>query len=131
MDAERALSLGLGLRTAHWRILVRVGWVLFVTFHIARAAGWLVVFGFAVPFASATDMEDLKRAATITARLQIQDELRAQEYVYCRETDYGRRQVYFRRIEDLREELREVAKIEWPETKCAQEPPKQQTAGSP
>jgi hypothetical protein len=119
MDAERALTIGLGLKPGHWKVLVRTGWVLFVTFHIARAAGWLAAFGFMSPYANAADVEKLLRAAEVNARISMQTELRVQIRAWCSTNDGEIRALAWNRIDELRHDLREIAKLDTPEPTCA------------
>jgi hypothetical protein len=118
MDAEQALTTGLGLKQRDWKILIRVGWVLVVTFHMGYVLGVFAVAGFASPFAKASDVDKLLRASVVSTRLQIQTELRAQKVAYCRETDFELKQSFSRRYDELRGDLRDIANVEWPELTC-------------
>ncbi len=118
MDAERALTIGLGIKPWHWRILLRTGWVLFVTFNIARGAGWLAYLGFMSPFASADDVDKLLRAAQVTARINMQTELRVQIRAWCTTPDDEIRALAWNRIDEIRHDLREITKIDTPDPRC-------------
>lgn len=49
----------LGLTKEQQRLIVRSGWVLFVSFHIAWVCGWLAVLGMGSPFALADEQKQL------------------------------------------------------------------------
>lgn len=118
MDAEKALSVGLGLKPAHWRILIRVGWVLIVSLHIAHVRGWLIVVGIASPYASASDVDKLLRASEVNARISMQQELRVQVRLWCTTPDAEIRSSALHRIDELRNDLRDIAKVETTEPTC-------------
>lgn len=120
--ASRALEIGLGLKPEHQRVLIRTGWVLFVSGHVFWVCGFLAGFGLASPFARAEDVEELKKASVISARIQIQGEIRAQTKAYCQLPDGIAREYVLRRIDDLRAELYEIAKIRAPEPNCEPKP---------
>lgn len=115
---QEALEKGMGLKVEHQRVLIRVGWVLIVTGHIAWVCGWLVSIGLAAPFARAGDVDELKKASLVTARIQLQVEIREQTKAYCTLPEGAPREYVLRRIDDLRAELYEIAKIRTQEPVC-------------
>lgn len=118
-NVGEALEKGVGFRHSAWPILIRVAWVLFVTYNLARALGWLAYLGFASPFAKASDVEKLLRAAEVNARISMQQEIRVQTRVWCSNADADVREFAYRRIEELRRDLHEIAKVPTPEPNCA------------
>jgi len=108
----KALSLGLGLKQHHWKILIRVGWVLLVSGHIAWVCGWFAVVGLSTPFAKASDMQAVQKMLAVSTRISLQQELRMQKQAYCRVDDYQVKASIMRRIDELRDQLREIAKID-------------------
>lgn len=106
------MSLGLGLKPHHWKVLIRVGWVVFVSFHIAWVCGWLVTFGLLSPFARAADVSEIQKTLRVSAEIQVQAELRIQKSLWCNNTDERVRNAIMQRIDELRRNLREIAKIE-------------------
>lgn len=114
----KGLEAGLGLKREHQKILIRTGWVLFVTYHIARAAGWLAPLGLASMFASASDVDKLIRASEINARISMQNEIRVQTRNYCETDDVEIRASALKRIDQLREDMWEIAKVRVPEPQC-------------
>lgn len=57
---QRVLSLlteGLKLNVAQRGLLIRVGWISLVSFHIFWVCGWLSVLGLSPPFAQASDIQ--------------------------------------------------------------------------
>lgn len=115
---SQALETGMGLRREHQRVLIRTGWVLIVSGHIAWACGWLASFGLAAPFARAADVDKLLRAAEVNARISMQQEIRVQVRAYCQTTDEEVRLLTLKRIDELRTELWEIAKIQTPAPQC-------------
>lgn len=114
----KTLEQGLGLKREHQKILIRTGWVFFVTGHVLWVCGWLTAMGLASPFASAADVDKLLRAAQVNARISMQTELRVQIRAWCIAEDPEIRQLAWRRIDELRSDLLEIAKIQTPEPEC-------------
>lgn len=114
-----ALETGMGLKREHQRVLIRVGWVLGVSFHIAWVCGLTAVVGLSTPFARAGDVEKLMRAAEVNARISMQQELRVQTRLWCTTQDPEIRSVAYRRIDELRHDLFEIAKTSTPEPTCS------------
>ena len=111
-QAMRALVAGMGLQPRHIKLLLRVGWVLIVSIHIAWVCGWLVGIGAAAPFARASDVSELKDNSKLMLTLQLQQELRAQKSAWCQIPDENVRTAIMNRIDQLRQNLRTVAKID-------------------
>lgn len=111
-DAGKAMALGMGLKSNHLRVLIRVGWVLLVSGHIAWVCGWLVSVGLTGPFARASDMAQVQRTLAVSARIQIQQELREQKRLWCSVENEQSRSLIMRRIDELRGNLREIANID-------------------
>lgn len=114
----KVLEVGLGLKRDHLRVIVRVGWVLFVSGHVAWVCGVLAGVGLASPFASAADVDKLLRAAQVNARISMQTELRVQVRAWCIAQDQEIKQLAWRRIDELRNDLLEIAKIQTSEPEC-------------
>ena len=132
MDAWSALEKGMGLRREHQRLLIRVGWVLGVSFHIAWVCGLTAFMGLGTPFARASDVDKLMRAAEVNARISMQQELRVQVRLWCTTPDQEVRDIAYRRIDELRHDLREIAKTETPNPTCTKPSEQQyQQAGQP
>lgn len=116
--AAKALEEGLGLKREHQRVLIRTAWVLFVSGHVLWVCGWLAAMGLSSPFAQAADVDDLLRASRVNARITMQTELRVQIRAWCLAEDPEIRQLTWRRIDELRTDLLEIAKIQTPEPVC-------------
>ncbi len=117
-DAGEALEKGIGFKRSAWPILIRVAWVAFVTGHVLWVCGFLTALGLASPFAKASDVEKLLRAQEISARISMQQELRVQIRAWCIAQDPEIRQVAWDRIDQLRSELLEIARLQTPEPSC-------------
>lgn len=121
MNEERGFNLlaeGFGLSREQRRLVLRVLWVLGVSTHIAWVCGLLAVIGFPTPFARAQDVQQLERATLVSARINLQQELRAQTRLLC-SLDPVERPPVERTIDKLREEYRVVTKGEiYPEPHC-------------
>lgn len=109
-------------------------------FAVLKAYGWLASLGIAMPFASAADVDDLKRiqamnarAAEISARINMQQELRMQTRIWCSATDVDIKADALRKIDKLRAEFLEITKTVTPEPTCAKpaELQYQQQSGTP
>jgi membrane protein YdbS with pleckstrin-like domain len=116
--AAKALEEGMGLSRAHQRVLWRVFWVLGVSGHILWVCGFLTAVGLSSPFARADDVDKLMRAAQVNARISMQQELRVQIRTYCATSDDDIKALAMRRIDELRNDLFEIAKIRTPEPQC-------------
>lgn len=57
-DKLALLTEGFKLNTEQRGLIIRVGWVVFVTFHIGWVCGWLGVLGMASPFVAAHDLKE-------------------------------------------------------------------------
>ncbi len=110
--AGTALVVGMGLKPTHVKVLIRVGWVSIVSIHIAWVCGWLGFVGLATPFARAADVQDIQKTLRVSAEIQLQSELRAQKNMWCKNTDEKTRETIMHRIDELRRNLREIARIE-------------------
>lgn len=108
-EADGAITTAFGLNKKQRQLLLRVLWVLAVSGHIAWVCGFLAFVGLSSPFARAADVEDLKRAATVNARIQIIQEMRVQKNSYCKTTDEQTRDSIIRYLVRLQGELKEIA----------------------
>lgn len=112
----------LGIKREHQGKFFVAAWVLGMTGHAAWVCGFLAAFGLASPFARAEDVDKLKRAALITARIQLQGEIRAQTKAYCSISDAVTREYILRRIDSLRGELYELTQVNEPSPTCPPAP---------
>lgn len=117
-NAFDALVVGMGLKPPHIRFLTRVTWVVLVSGHIAWVCGYLITFGFAAPFARASDVEELKNAAKVSARINMQTEIRVQTRLWCTNTDPEIRASAYQNIQRLRIDLEKIADVKEPEPRC-------------
>lgn len=99
---------GFALTKEQRRLLIRVFWVLLVTVQMLYVHGFLAYLGLAAPFARAADVEDLKRAAMVNARIQIIQEMRVQKTAFCRTTDEQTRDSIIRYLVRLQGELKDI-----------------------
>lgn len=116
--AGQGLAEGLKLTKRDRSVLWRAGWVILVSLHMLWVWGLLGWAGFAVPFARAAEVQELQKSARISTQIQIQAEIREQGYIYCSSTDDRTRTAASRRIDELRTNLREIAKIDEPRPVC-------------
>ena len=116
--AGDALVTGLGLKRAQVALLIRVGWVVLVSGHIAWVCGWLTFAGITTPFARASELDQLKRASNISARIALNDEIRIQVRILCTAEDQGDRTTAYRLILKLNQELEDVTGEKQPEPRC-------------
>lgn len=113
------LSEAFGLNKGHRQMLLRIGWVLVVSTHIAWACGWLVTFGL-IGFARAADVEQLQRTVEISARIQLAQEIRLQVRARCTLTDQQMRDSVQRAIDNLQNEYARItAGQRYPEPSCS------------
>jgi hypothetical protein len=119
---QRAFGLlaeGFGLTRDQQQLILRVLWVIAVSGHIAWVCGFLAFAGLQSPFARASELEKVAQAAKVSARISLQQELRAQTRLACSLSDPGQRATVERTIDKLREEYRAVTGGEsYPETIC-------------
>lgn len=130
LEAAQVILENMGVGRAQQRLFFRAMWVLAVTGHMAWVCGFLAGVGLASPFVRAEDIAPLKqqvatleRAATASARINLQQEIRAQTNLYCSLPDGNTRDYVMRRIDELRAELYEIAGVRIPDPIC--------TRGSP
>lgn len=125
-DPLDLVSDGFHLTKGQRSLLIRVLWVLLVTINMMYVHGLLVYLGISAPFAHAADVEDLKRASMVNARIQIIQEMRAQKASYCKVADEQTRDSIMRYLVRLQGELKEITGEIEPVT-----PACPQLAGSP
>ena len=117
-EMASALETGMGLKVEHQRLLIRTLWVLAVTTNMLWVGGLLAFVGLTAPFAKASDVDKLLRAAEVNARISMQNEIRLQVRVYCSASDDDIRNSAMRRIDELRDELWEIAKVRVSDPQC-------------
>lgn len=61
-DGAGLLTEGFKLNVEQRGLLIRVGWVIFVTFHVAWVCGRLAMFGLVSPFVSANELNAVATA---------------------------------------------------------------------
>lgn len=108
-EAAEVGSEGFGLTKKQRQLIIRVMWVVAVSLHGAYVCGILAFVGIGkAPFARAEDVESLKRASTVQARIQILQEMRDQKRSYCQISDERTRDSIMRYMIRLQGELREI-----------------------
>jgi len=108
-EAGEVASEGFGLTPKQRQLIIRVLWVLAVSLHISYVCGLLALAGIgAAPFARAEDVDDLKKANAVTARIQIIQELRVQKRSYCLISDERTKDSIMRYMLRLQGELKEI-----------------------
>ena len=115
--AFTALTLGFNLNRRQQALLLRVGWVLLVTTHIAWACGALTFIGL-VGFARSNEVQDLKQAVEASAKVTISQEIRAQARVRCKATDQAIVDSITRYIDNLQDAYQRIAGQRFPEPPC-------------
>jgi hypothetical protein len=103
------LSEGFGLTKEQRRLIIRVLWVAIVSTHILWVCGLLGFLGLSPPFAWAADVDSLRQATLVSARLNLVTEIRTQTRAWCSITDPTTREAIATTIDKLREEYRRVA----------------------
>jgi hypothetical protein len=107
-QAGAALVKGMGLTSRNVSLLIRVGWVIAMSVHAAYVCGLLAVIGLTgQPFARASDLAEIQRNLRVSARINLQAEIRAQGEAFCSLTGHSR-DVVGERIEKLRIELKSI-----------------------
>lgn len=114
MDAKERIDLlseAFGLNQPQRRLILRVGWVVFVTGHIAWVCGFLAPLGIASPFANAKDV-----AQVVLVQRQLQVELLEQRIFdqrirHCRAVDAGNDEAVRFYAEALRSLLRDYSEL--------------------
>jgi hypothetical protein len=102
------LATAMGLTKENVALLLRVGWVVLVSAHIAYVCGLLALVGLTgQPFARASDLAEIQRNLRVSARINLQAEIRAQGEAFCSLTGKSR-DVVGERIEKLRLELKSI-----------------------
>lgn len=112
-----ALALGFQLNRRQQALLLRVGWVIIVTTHIAWACGWLGVLGL-IGFARADELSKLQQTVAASARVTLSQEIRAQNRVRCASTDQAVKDSITRYIDSLQTEYEKIAGQRYPEPPC-------------
>lgn len=132
LEAIQVILENVGIKRDHQRLFLRALWVLGVSGHVAWICGFLTVAGLNSPFVRAEDIGKveqkvtaveqkvtaLERSSQVSARIQLQGEIRAQTKAYCGLRDPVEREYVLRRIDSLRAELFEIAKLSTPEPNC-------------
>lgn len=108
-EAGEVVSEGFGLTAKQRQLIIRVLWVLAVTAHMAYVCGILAFAGIgSAPFARAEDVEGMKKANAVTARIQIIQEMRVQKRSYCQISDERTKDSIMRYMLRLQDELRDI-----------------------
>lgn len=117
--AFNILSLGMGLSRRQQQLIIRTLWVLLVTTNTLWTWGLLTWLGLTAPFARAQTVADLQRIVSVSARLQLTQELRVQTLYWCGAKDDVQRNAVEQTLDRLREEYKHVTGGEAPpEFKC-------------
>lgn len=122
MDALLELIFGsLPASKEQRSFFMRASWFVVVSLHILWIWGLLAWAGFAAPFARASTVEELAKNASITARLQLTQEMRVQTLYWCALKDQTQQSAVERILDRLHEEYRRVTNGEKPpEFKCGE-----------
>lgn len=112
-----ALTLGFNLNRRQQAMVLRVGWVLLVTTHIAWACGWLTLWGLS-GFARAEELSKVQAAVVASAKVTLSQEIRAQARVRCKSTDQAVVDSITRYIDSLQTEYEKIAGQRFPEPPC-------------
>jgi hypothetical protein len=108
-EAGEVLSEGFGLNPKQRQLIIRVLWVLAVSAHMAYVCGIFAFMGIGVaPFARSEDVEGMKRASVVNARIQIIQEMRVQKNAWCKIQDDQTRDSILRYLVRLQGELKEI-----------------------
>jgi hypothetical protein len=108
-EAAEVASEGFGLTPKQRQLIIRVAWVAAVTAHMAYVCGILAFAGIGTaPFARAEDVEGMKKANAVTARIQIIQEMRVQKRSFCQISDDRTRDSIMRYMLRLQGELKEI-----------------------
>jgi hypothetical protein len=108
-EAGEAVSEGFGLTPKQRQLIIRVLWVLAVSAHMAYVCGIFAFMGIGVaPFARSEDVEGMKRASVVNARIQIIQEMRVQKNAWCKIADDATRDSILRYLVRLQGELKEI-----------------------
>lgn len=96
-----ALITGFGLDRKEVQLLVRVGWVVFVSTSLAYIFGVLAWLGVAAPYARAAEVSDIQQTVNLSARINLAQEIRLQVRGLCSVTDQNARDSIQRSIDNL------------------------------
>lgn len=116
--AFSALSSGFQLNRRQQALIIRVLWVIAVSFHIAWVCGLTTFLGFTPPFAKADDVTELKRITSASARVTLSKEIREQSRIRCSATDQAIIDAITRYIDSLQNEYERIAGQRYPEAEC-------------
>lgn len=101
------------------RTLMAVSWRAIISFHMLYACGYLAALGIPLDgFAQKADVESLKDAVTLQARIGIVREIRLQTDVYCTTADISTKAAVRNTIDRLRDDYRILTKEVYPEPRC-------------
>lgn len=116
--AFSALSAGFGLSRRQQALILRILWVILVSFHIAWVCGFTTFLGFVPPFAKADDVTELRRITAASARVTLSKEIRDQSRIRCSATDQAIADAITRYIDSLQIEYERIAGQRYPEPEC-------------
>lgn len=100
-------------------LVLRVIWVSIVSIHILWVCGLTAAIGFASPFAKASDLESVKQAVNISAKITLSRELRDQIHVMCSTKDSQARSSLAQYIEELQSQYQQITGQRYPEPPCS------------
>ena len=129
LDVLHTVFENMGVKRETQRLFFRVLWVLAVSGHILWICGFLAGVGLASPFVRAADVEKieqkvtaLERASIVSARINLQQEIRAQTLAYCSLPEGLARDSVLRRIDALRDELFDITQQRGSDPVCTGRP---------
>jgi hypothetical protein len=91
----------IGLTVEQQRLIVRVAWVSFMTFHVFWACGWLTVVGLATPFASASEVKDLVQEVRDARKEALEKDLIQIRGFQCRAETQDAKQNFTIKLQEL------------------------------
>ena len=105
-DIFDVFSKVLGLDGNQQKIVIRVAWVAFVSFHIAWVCGWLAVVGLAAPFADAQSVQQAVQGIREDRIERLDSQILLIRTSQCKATTTEAREMYYSRLVELIEKYR-------------------------
>lgn len=96
-----ALFDGMGITKEQRVLIMRTGWVTFVSAHIMWVCGWLAFAGLSSPFANATSLETLTKLVMEDRVDRLQREILDTRTKQCKSTSESEMQLYTELLNDL------------------------------
>lgn len=114
------LQKGTGLKANQIKLLIRTGWVLFVTGHMLWVCGLLASVGLTSPFAQAAEAETIKSSVNEIKVQLLEQSLMDARLRHCKAETPDSKQYYYDRLQEKMNAYYALTHRNYPVPACAE-----------